>query len=228
MDLTNLLLWGYDPTAKQYHPLAVNADGKLYQLPGNFLDLGDTPASYSGKGGNVPVVNPGENALEFKPRYFQPAASGDIEASCTSVTWSGLDLDSARCYLLLLALEEGSGSDCMYNMYFNDDETDTNYQTRKFRIYGTNDIDRYVFNNPTVAMNLAGMCGFWHCTIMRGSSKPIFHSIGHRQVASDAIHERYDFTGGWEISSNVTKIKIKASQTDGIAAGSRLLLFKVA
>jgi len=63
---------------------------------------------------------------------------------------------------------------------------------------------------------------------MRGSSKPIFHSIGHRQVASDAIHERYDFTGGWEISSNVTKIKIKASQTDGIAAGSRLLLFKVA
>lgn len=30
-----------------------------------FLDLTDTPASYSGKAGQVPIVNPGETALEF-------------------------------------------------------------------------------------------------------------------------------------------------------------------
>lgn len=48
-----------------------------------FLELTDTPASYSGQAGKVPVVNSGENALEF-----QSLPSGG--SGITSVTYSEL------------------------------------------------------------------------------------------------------------------------------------------
>jgi hypothetical protein len=55
-----------------------------------FLDLTDTPGSYTGKAGQVPIVNPGETALEFGPM----AASGTVTNAIIQWDTTGVAVDS--------------------------------------------------------------------------------------------------------------------------------------
>ena len=153
-----------------------------------------------------------------------------VAANCTAISWDGLDLDSAKVYDFYIALENGNATaDCIYYMYFNDDETGAHYQAREFRIYSTNSIARNNYNNSIIAWNKADYSGFWHCRIMRGDGAIYVYSSGIRSIAATTINERFDFTGGWEQSSatNVTKIKIAASVPNGIGAGSKIQIFEV-
>ncbi len=55
-----------------------------------FLELTDTPASYSGKAGQVPIVNPGGTALEFGPM----SASGTLSNAVIVWDTTGVAIDS--------------------------------------------------------------------------------------------------------------------------------------
>lgn len=58
--------YGYnDPTLPKLTPSTATSTTTIGGNVTDFLDLLDTPASYSGEGGNCAIVNVGENGLEF-------------------------------------------------------------------------------------------------------------------------------------------------------------------
>jgi len=239
MDLEGRLLWGYDPDAKLYRPIAVDEEGRqLFTAGDSFLDLPDTPSSYSGQGGKVVAVHSGESALEFieaGSSGWELLADEDLSSPATSVSWTGLDLDAARIYDIYLAISEGASGSTTYSIYFNNDTTAANYWCRKLQAKWSGSAEQVLTARYNAAYLFAldpGKTGVISLGVMRetGTGYPYWLvKSGFRQstTRTDGVDILY-FAGVSPAAGNVTRIDITASNADGIGAGSKLRLFTVA
>jgi hypothetical protein len=153
-------------------------------------------------------------------------ASTVAGAAVTSVTLSGLDLSTDKCYLLLVSLGNPTGSASIARLQYNGDTTAGNYFRRYMTTRGAAGGD----NTADLSQVAAG--GRWVAYIW------IRRDLDGRPVArvSSALHtpgsilgtqDLQDFVHIHNDTTNVTSITINASVASSIAIGSELKLYKV-
>lgn len=141
-------------------------------------------------------------------------------------TISGLDINSDglyRLHLILWAQEQ-------VNLYYNGDETDANYFSGILLQRRTGNSGAESTGDPTL-VSTPDAEGVWlEATIMKSPSGTVMTSASYRDIgfgepARNAVSEHVHLLP----QANLNSIKVRAGiGTNGIKAGSRLILLKVA
>lgn len=158
----------------------------------------------------------------------------EVTASdATSVTLSGLDVNSHGAYRILAKIKNDSGSSENLKLNFNGDAVDANYQ----RTLISSDFDsggpgNFSANNPQITTTLdAGYSCELEMLIRRSISgyaiaeTKIHTNIGHSTPAL----ERYEqvFVRSASTVTNITSVAIVGTQTNGIEAGSEFTVMRL-
>lgn len=85
----------------------------------------------------MPKVNASETALEFVKRGWEVFQDWQAGSNTTEVTFSSLDLDTDRMWLVIFIWKNPLASSPNFAVYFNADETNTNYYTQTLNAKGT-------------------------------------------------------------------------------------------
>jgi hypothetical protein len=156
--------------------------------------------------------------------YWNLVTETDIITNTSSVSFTGLDLDSARIYLLYMAVTNPQATGGWGYIYFNNDFLATNYYSQ---ILKGNDalVVANRQNRPRVIAFDAGYEAFGWCNIMRTPDGRTRYFI-LTNTDDPSVLQIMHLTGAWTGTVNVTSIDITAPVANGIGAGSKFILFK--
>ena len=156
-------------------------------------------------------------------------------AAVQSVTFSGLNGDSDRFYLLKIKLKKGTSSNTSY--YLRPNSVTTNLSSQTFAVYRGNDGTGGQSNGPDSTIYLGGTSwtsAVWDFNMYISAEKTVprlfnirhdkwaNNGVGYTQLAASFI------TGRWnETTTNMTSLQIYASVASGIAVGSEFHLYKI-
>jgi len=143
----------------------------------------------------------------------------------TTISITGLDLDAAKAYLLLLRFTNPTTSDTGYAMYLNADTTGTNYWRQYMWASGTSIAGNRV-NDATFSSASAGEESIVWAVMARdpaGYVKVLTNTALRDPSAVWILFQGWT----WTTTANVTQIDITASVTGAIGIGSRVIIFKV-
>jgi len=205
-----------------------------------FIQLDDTPNSYSGLAGKLFKVNSSETALEastntdseiaeavnVSQNVIEKVSEVEVSSDCTHVEFTNLDGNSAWFYYLLSTIKNPTSIDVVYKIFFNGNETDTNYYVQYFEAMGAS-TGYNRLNRPELTHTKTGHSCGQDTIICRDPQGYIrwFSKIS-RFNGSEVRASLYCGCSAVTFS-NITSIKIVATATGGIGAGSRFVLFKV-
>jgi len=169
--------------------------------------------------------------LEIRPRLEFPAIWEKIRdisltEDVTTATLDNLDLDRDKAYMLVVSIHNPTTLAPYYYLFFNEDTTLTNYYTQIIYAAATA-LSASRTNNPYFALASAGQDVFAFVKIIRTpDGYPRWQSnIQYNNPPSINIIHYY---GARNVVENVTRIDITSSEANGIGAGSRIMLFRVA
>jgi len=156
---------------------------------------------------------------------WEKVAEVTTTATVTTISLTGLDLDAAKVYMMIIRLANPTGGAVGYRCYYNGDTTDANYYNQNFVISGTT-ISAGRVNDATIMYISAGQEATVVSYIQRDPAGYVRNlAIGMRSdPASVNTNQRHQT---WVTTANVTRIDISSVPADGIGAGSRVILFKV-
>ena len=191
-----------------------------------FTGLTDTPSSFSGQAGKVPKVNSGESALEFDPRGFTLLAEEEVTGSpTTTITITGLDLDSSKMFILCFSFKGANNATTGY-VYYNNDTTNANYTQQSLQVNGTT-VSGARFPGPGLPATASNGRCYAIAFIMRDPDGYVrLNALTIREESSSVKLVNKVFM--WATTNNVTRIDLTANQTNGLAVGTKVLLFGVA
>lgn len=185
----------------------------------------DAPAD-----GEAPTYDSATEKFEWAP----PGAAGwelveeiTLAESANSVTFSGLDLDDAKFYrLLICARGEGPGLTAVY-LFFNGDDEQTNYYSQILEVYADT-VNAYRQNNAMLSSIRPSYTMLRDVLISRAGARPCA-SANFGPYIDGAGTSACTGCVGWLTSANVTQIELRGDAVMGnsFAAGSRFALFKV-
>jgi hypothetical protein len=141
-------------------------------------------------------------------------------AAATSITVSGLDIDTDEKYVLEVHVDNGTGSTALVSLYFNADTTAGNY--RRFTTTGA-----AATNASTAEMDgfFAGECGNYEISVRRdfdGNARAMWtlsRATGANMWRSGSVY--------WTTVANITSITIQSSVASAFSIGSRVRVWKV-
>jgi len=149
------------------------------------------------------------------------AAEGDQ----TTLTYTGLDLDAAKAYLMLLMFTNPTTSTAEYSLFYNNDTVAANYYNQALWASGTT-IYASRANNAHISGAVAGQQAnvtLWIFRDPAGYVRAIpFENL--REPASIVLRIRSHI---WVTTANVTRIDIMATVAGAIGVGSKVLIFRV-
>jgi len=158
--------------------------------------------------------------------YWILVEEKEITANTTRVTFSNLDLNSAKAYMLLFNVRNPTVYSVSYRLFYNGDEVETNYYNQHLTASGTSVVARRGNNAIFADAFSPGMSSLSVYFIRRlpdghvsGNGLPHYNE-GDTLAARFRIHH-YNKT-----VDNVTRIDIVAGRTGAIGKGSSMLLFK--
>jgi len=134
-----------------------------------FIELIDTPNSYSGQAGKTLRVNTAETGLEFAPfpaGDWKVIAYVEVTTNVDYVDFTGLDINTDKFYILFAAVKNPLTSNLRYYIFVEGDYTPTNYYTQYLAGQGTN-IPVGRMNDNEFLWIHAGTCGFVNAFITR-------------------------------------------------------------
>jgi hypothetical protein len=143
-------------------------------------------------------------------------------SAATNITFSSLDLDADKCYMLQIDLAGAAAGTATLNVFFNGDTTATNYE-RSLDADGT----AVQGDNSAFGGLSNGDPGTWTAWVRRCpvTGRVTFSATGGRMSGTAAIV--YNGFVIWDTSANLTSITINSSVASQIAIGSRVRLYKV-
>jgi len=146
-----------------------------------------------------------------------------LDADQTSVDLDGLNLDADWFYLLVFNIKNPLGSGCKYFLFFNGNETQTDYW---YQGMGADHDTRWSAreNKPDMLFLGAGAETSVIGVIGR-VNHPTYSCVAHSENIGSNINIRLKIVT-YTKDENVTKITIKSETANGIGAGSKILLFK--
>jgi len=158
---------------------------------------------------------------------WEKIAEIDVAADTTTITVTGLDINTDKVYHLLLKVKNPTGSVCDLRIYIENDLTDTNYYSQHHHVHGTA-CDNVIRNYPEITRVEAGQEAFISLLMVRTPDGEMrFLSMSAMTVTSVFALEVH--AGRYVPAiANITRIDIQASVTDSIGAGSKLIIFGVA
>ena len=223
-DISDGLMLVYSATDSKWFDIAAGGGGGGGSS--TFLGLTDTPASFSGKAGQVPKVNSGENALDFDPRGFTLLAEEEVTGSATTtITITGLDLDSSKMFILCFSFKGANSATTGY-VYYNNDTTNANYDQQSLQVNGTT-VSGARFTGPGLPATAANGRCYAIAFIMRDPDGYVrLNALTIREEGTSVKLVNKVFV--WATTNNVTRIDLTANQTNGLAVGTKVLLFGVA
>jgi len=71
------------------------------------------------------------------PLHWERIAEVDVDADTTQITVTGLDINAHKCYLIFLIVKNPTGSFSKYNLFVENDLTETNYYHQWLEASGT-------------------------------------------------------------------------------------------
>ena len=187
----------------------IQADGVTLELSGNVMsvkDSGITPAK-----------------LSFSPLKLK--ASAITTSATTTVTFSELDLNTDKVYVLWAQVEYNALNNWL-RLFINNDTTTTNYYTQLIWANSTS-ITGQISNDTLIGYTDTTACCL-ECILMKGegSSKPKFQGRFNRNTGTEMV--LYQFVGSYETAvSNVTQIDISHISANGIGANSKFYLLSL-
>jgi hypothetical protein len=158
--------------------------------------------------------------------YLTPYRDIIVTSNVDYVDLLDLDINTHKAYLLIFTVKNSSTSDCQYKVYVNGNYTSTNYYSQY--LYGggsTTGASR--LNDAIIEWISAGERsfvvvyiakdpdGYFKCIVIESGLTGSSVAIAIRSISST-------FT-----VYNITSIRISASASGGIGAGSRIMLFRL-
>jgi len=146
-------------------------------------------------------------------------------AAVTTITVTGLDLDSAKAYLILFKTKNPTATDGHIQLFINNDTTATNYYTQDLTAYGAS-LAVVRSNAPYLYTSHAGQSIIGYSVMMRPpDGQPRVTSFtGKRGGASLELTLRIIH---YTIAGNVTRLDFTHTVAGGLDVGTRLIIFKV-
>jgi len=168
----------------------------------------------------------GADPVWAKPPGFEKIAEKTVSgAAVTTVSFTGLDLDADKRYLLIFVVTNPTASSSYYDIYFNGDTTRTNYY-RQWLGAASTSISAARANDPAIISLGAGKEVFCIVEIMRDPAGIPRFSTNNNIDDTSAVAINLNY-GAWITSANVTSIDITAGTANAIGIGSKFILFKV-
>lgn len=173
------------------------------------------------------------------PRFFSavaPVAPGitagwekiaevTLTAAATSIDFTGLDLDAAKAYKILLIAYNPTVTNTSLGIYFSGDYVDANYYSQRTRATGTTVITANS-NFPLIATYNTLRSVLVEILIMRVSGKkPLYWASCHDEEGTAIMSEYY--SGHWVSALNVTSIRLHCYVALGLDVGTKAILFKI-
>jgi len=193
-----------------------------------FVELEDTPASYSGQAGKVPAVKSTEDGLEFTTlpeRKWNVVAEVTVDADCDYIDFTGLDINTDKEYILFANIKNPTADNSVYYIFVEGDYTTTNYYTQYIYAAGTS-VSANRPNNPQILYVTAGNGGMARVFITKDPDGYFrWESLANRD-APDTVRLVYYVGAKTATVSNITSIRIAASVAGAIGANSYFLLCK--
>lgn len=158
-----------------------------------------------------------------------------ITSAVQSVTFSGLDLDTHGCYMLVANLINGGGA--LNNFEIRCNGLTTDQAGSYMRNSGSSSVDGFLSSTGTP---------FWQATDGAGDECAVTCWIIGRKSENSVARRRFihgttcqshsggttyngTFAGRWqETSTNLTSLEITGAQESSIGNGSRLTLYRIA
>jgi len=149
-----------------------------------------------------------------------------VDSDCDYVEWTGLDILTDGVYVIFGAWKNPTSSDTGILLFINGNETSTNYYTQILKGSGTN---IYVARRdfPEVAVAHANQSNSFILFVLLAPDGYL-RAIAPTNMNSPATPEVEVrcITSTFTVS-NITSIRIQASVSGGIGAGSRFILCRV-
>jgi hypothetical protein len=191
---------------------------------GSFLELSDTPDSYSGQAGKSAKVKANESGLEFFSAW-EKVAEVLVPSNCDYVDFNSLNINIDKVYTLFALLKNGSATMTEIYLYRNGDYTNANYYLQYLRVYGTSiGYDR--LNSPNVMWMPGSGVTFGYVNIARSILGHMLAGCLYPQNSGSAIEISMRMVSSANTTSNITSLRIAAYMAGGIGAGSILILCK--
>jgi len=205
-----------------------------------FIQLDDTPNSYSGLAGKLFKVKSDESGLEpstntdseiadavnVAANVMEKIAEVEVSSDTDYVEFTGLDGNSAWFYVLFASIKNPTSNNSEYYLFVNEDTTTTNYYTQSIYANGT-----------TIATTNVNLPRLGHCT----SGKSLIANVTISKDAADYfraislcnresptnLYPHLNFIAKSATITNITSLRIQAETASAIGAGSKFILFKV-
>jgi len=189
-----------------------------------FLDLSDTPSSYSGQAGKSAKVKSDESGLEFFSSW-EKVAEIIPTSNVDYVDFTGLDINTDKLYVLYAIIKNPQASQSEYYLYRNGDYTKTNYWLQYLRVYGSS-IGYQRVNFPSVMWVPAGGGSFGAMNITRDPDGYMLVGCLYPQGRGNAIEISMRMMSSTNTTPNITSLRFEAYTAGAIGAGSVLILCK--
>jgi len=204
-----------------------------------FIQLDDTPNSYSGLAGKLFKVNSAETALEASTNtdseiaeavnvaanVIEKVAEVEVSSDCTYVDFTGLDGNSAWFYILLATTRNPTSSEAWCDIFVNGDTDNTHYYAQKLHVCGTND-DKERHNDARLIHAYANNRGFSKAVIFKDPDG-YFKWRAELILSTGSGVRLYSIAGSKTATiDNITSLRIQARISNAIGAGSKFILFK--
>lgn len=165
----------------------------------------------------------GKHATSFIMQGLEVVGFVELTTNVTTVSFTNLDLNSARCYMLLFGIRnQTSGYGHIY-LFFNGDTTISNYvRDERYWYNGLSGGGRY--DETSICYVHPYLSSVGNGIIMHPGAYPIYHGSSAERVSTTsigiALRQVY-----WEnIPDNVTRIDITSSFPNGLGFASKFLL----
>jgi hypothetical protein len=206
-----------------------------------FIELTDTPNSYSGQAGKLNRVNAAENALEFVTPNSVALTKGwelvelkEITTATQFVDFTGLDGNTDIFYMLVWAIRNGATTASNYFLQPNGTAV------------STTDLHVYADWNGTTASAVAShatrtngfILGYFDPNLEDIGWGVLYAKTGMRRKLS--INEGCELStgdprwarSGWvsiwnETTTNITSLRVWADQANGLGVNTKIALFKL-
>lgn len=221
-DLEDGIMLAWDSTNSKWFDIAAGGAGGVT----TFLGLTDTPASYSGKAGQTQKVNDGENALEFVARGWEVLDDHYFSGAATSYTISSLDGNTDALYAIFFLQKCHPSS--VYNAFIRwNNDSGANYEYEIGRAEGTV-ISALTGSDSGIALCNPGAAGkmAWGLGFIMPKSGNARQFWGLRGREDTARRAEIIYSSWTNTADELTSIAFVASDTDGIAIGSRIILMR--
>lgn len=167
-----------------------------------------------------------KNAVDVSSNVMEKVSEVNVSSDCTYVDFTGLDGDDEQPYLIYCNIKNPTTGAVGYNLFVNGDTIETNYYYQQILIDGTNSSPARG-NHARILSVPASQAGFAEATILKdvnGYYRAI--SSQSRDVGSN-VKLMLGTVCKTGTITNITSLRLSATATGGIGAGSRITLFKV-